>query len=91
MLKLLAVARTLFLVFIVAFTIRSMPWAMEVPRTHDEQYARVAASASALSRAAWYAVGWIAFETVAGWWLATRRPRAGDAAAAGEPPAPKLP
>jgi hypothetical protein len=90
MLKLMAVVRTLFLVFIVAFTVRSMPWAIEVPKTHDEQYARVAASASALSRAAWYAVGWIGFETIVGWWLATRRARpAQPAAGARDAAAPK--
>jgi hypothetical protein len=75
LMKALAVLRTVFLLFIVYFTVTSMPFAMDVPRTHDEQYARVAASASALQWACWYAIAWIAFETALGWWLALHPPR----------------
>jgi heme A synthase len=90
MLKAMAVLRTLFLVFIVAFTVRSMPWEVQVSRTFDEQYARYAAAVSSLSRAAWYAVAWIALETALGWWMATRRRPAPPAPAepSAAPPAP---
>jgi hypothetical protein len=75
MLKVLAVLRTVFLIFIVAFTVRSMPWSMDVSRTFDEQYARCSDALSLVIRAAWVAIGWIAFETAVGWWLATRPPK----------------
>jgi len=78
MVKLLAVLRTLALVFIVGYTVRAMPWFGSVPRTLDEQYARCAGSLDLLVRAAWISVAWIAFETAVGWWMATRggRPQA---------------
>lgn len=85
MLKVMALLRTVFLVFIIAFTVRSMPFSMEVPRTLDEQYSRASAAVGQLQRAAWYAIGWIAFETAVGWWLASRRPRPSRAVA--PPPA----
>lgn len=75
MLKALAVLRTVYLVFIVGYTVRAMPWFMEVARTFDEQYARCSSALSVLLRAAWFAIAWIAFETAIGWWLATRRPK----------------
>lgn len=72
MLKLLAVLRTLFLAFIVYLTFRAMPWYLDMAQTHDESYARCTASLAAVGRAAWIAVGWIAFETVVGWLMAVR-------------------
>ena len=75
MLKVLAILRTLFLIFIVGFTVRAMPWFSTVPRTFDEQYSRCSAAVSLLSRAAWFAIAWIAFEAAVGWWLATRPPK----------------
>jgi hypothetical protein len=75
MLTALAVLRTFFLVFIVAFTVRAMPWNIEVARTFDEQYARYAAAVSSLQHAAWYAIAWIAFDTAASWGLALRARR----------------
>ncbi len=75
MLKVLAVLRSLFLVFIVGYTVRAMPWWTNVARTFDEQYARCSDALSLIIRAAWVAIAWIAFETLAGWWLATRPPR----------------
>ena len=72
MLKVMALLRTVFLVFIIAFTVRSMPFSVDVARTFDEQYARYALAVAQLQRAAWYAIGWIGFETAVGWWLATR-------------------
>jgi hypothetical protein len=89
MLTALAVLRTFFLVFIAAFTVRAMPWNLEVARTFDEQYARYAAAVSSLQHAAWYAIVWIAFDTAASWVLALRgRRRAAPAAAVPPPPSP---
>ncbi len=75
MLKVMAVLRTVYLVFIIGFTARAMPWFASVPRTLDEQYSRCAGSVSLLMRSAWFAVAWIAFETLVGWWMATRPPK----------------
>jgi hypothetical protein len=75
MVKILAIVRTLFLVFVVGYTARAMPWWASVARTFDEQYARCSDALSLLIRAAWLAIAWIAFETAVGWWLATRPPR----------------
>jgi hypothetical protein len=89
MLKALAVVRTIFLIFIVGFTIRAMPWSTQVARTFDEQYARCSDALALLVRAAWIAIAWIAFETAVGWWMATRPPKHGPATpklGGGEPP-----
>jgi hypothetical protein len=90
MYKALAVLRTVFLVFIVGYTIRAMPVFTSVANTFDEQYARCSASLNLVLRAAWIAVAWIAFETVMGWVLARRpaRPKApaGSSAAPPQPP-----
>lgn len=75
MLKLLAAARTVVLIFLVGSTVRAMPWWSSVPRTFDEQYSRCSSAVSLLIRAAWMAIAWIAIETVLGWWMATRRPK----------------
>jgi hypothetical protein len=83
MLKVLAVLRTLFLVFIVGYTVRAMPMFLDVARTFDEQYARCSAAVGLLARAAWIAIGWIALETAIGWWVASRRGKG--------PPAPTVP
>ncbi len=72
MLKVLAVLRSIFLIFIIGYTMRAMPWTTSVARTFDEQYARCSSSVDLLLRAAWVAVAWIALETVAGWWMALR-------------------
>ena len=76
MLKTLAVLRTLFLVFIIGYTLRAMQFWADFPRTLDEQYSLCAQIRSMLVRSVWFAIGWIALETLIGWWLATRRPRA---------------
>jgi hypothetical protein len=90
MLKVMAVLRTLYLLFIVGFTsFYAMPWFTTVPRTFDEQYSRCSASVSLLIRSAWFAIAWIAFETVVGWWMATRPPKLhekGLPRGGGEPP-----
>jgi ABC-type Fe3+ transport system permease subunit len=91
MLKVLAVLRTVFLVFIVGYTVYAMagPWA-DVARTFDEQYARCAAGLAQLRNAAWLAILWILLETIIGWFLATRahrRPKLpGADLPRGEPP-----
>jgi hypothetical protein len=76
MLKVMALLRTVFLLFIIPFTIRAMPFTVDVTRTFDEQYARYATAVGGLQRACWLAITWIAFETAVGWWLATRKSRA---------------
>ena len=81
----MAVLRTVFLAFLVYVTVQAMPWSLELARTEAENYARVAAAVSGLQRAAWYAVGWIGFDAVVGWWLALRG--RGRKAAAASPPA----
>ena len=88
MLKTLAVLRTIFLIFIIGYTVRAMPFFTSVARTFDEQYARCAQGISLLLRSAWIAIAWIALETVLGWWMATRRPKVAPAipASSGEPP-----
>ena len=85
MYKALAVLRTLYLVFIVGYTIRAMPIFTSVSNTFDEQYARCSSSLNLVVRAAWLAIAWIAFETIVGWLLASRSRPASRAAV---PPAP---
>jgi hypothetical protein len=67
MTKALAVLRTVYLLFIVGYTVRAMPLVTSVSRTFDEQYAICSSSLHVLVRAAWLAIAWIAFETVLGW------------------------
>jgi hypothetical protein len=86
LLKAMAVLRTLFLIFVVGYTVRAMPFWANVPKTFDEQYARCAENVGLVSRAAWLAIGWIAFETIVGWWLATRDGQRKLLADAGAPP-----
>ncbi len=74
MLKALTVLRTVFLVAIAGYTVWAMPWTINA-RTFDEQYARCSASLSMMIRAAWIAIAWIAFDTLVGWWLASREAR----------------
>jgi hypothetical protein len=83
MIKVLAVVRTVFFVFILGYTL-----SMVMPRyfgsmTHtlDEQYARCVDTAGFMLRALGFAVGWIAFETAVGWWMALRPGRKATAAA----------
>jgi H+/Cl- antiporter ClcA len=81
MLKVLAVLRTIVLVFIVGYTIRAMPVFTSVANTFDEQYARCSSSLNQVVRAAWLAVAWIVVETVLGWIIARRKPAAAPPAA----------
>jgi hypothetical protein len=73
MLKLMAVLRTLFLIFIGIYSVRTLPWGWSM--TFDEEFARCTATRALALRAAWISIGWIAFETAVGWWMATRRPK----------------
>jgi hypothetical protein len=82
MYKALAVLRTVFLVFIVGFTV----WT-----TALASYPSAVESARAVGSAAWIAIAWIGFETLVGWLLASRsRPNSGTRLppppAAGSPP-----
>jgi hypothetical protein len=87
MLKALAIVRTVFLIFIVGFTVRAMPIFVNPARTFDESYARCADSLGLVQRAAWIAIAWIALETAIGWFVATRRSKLSvSAPKAGEPP-----
>jgi hypothetical protein len=87
MLKVLAVLRTTYLVFVVGYTIRAMPpFLTSVARTFDEQYAICSSSLHLLVRAAWLAIAWIALETLVGWIVATRARRPLPSAPASSPP-----
>jgi hypothetical protein len=87
MIKALAIVRTVFLIFIVGYTVRAMPVFVNQARTFDESYARCADSLSLMNKAAWFAIAWIAFETVVGWLMASRRPKVAEKAPqGGEPP-----
>jgi len=91
MYKALAVLRTIYLLFIVGYTVRAMPIFTSVSNTFDEQYARCSTSLSLAVRSAWLAIAWITFETVVGWILASRARRVGAARISPdrqEPPAP---
>ena len=91
MYKALAVLRTVYLLFIVGYTVRAMPIFSSVSNTFDEQYARCSTSLNLAMRAAWFAIAWITFETVVGWILASRTRRPGTARIPTdrqEPPAP---
>ena len=89
MLKFVAVLRTLFLVFIVGYTVRAMTWTFDLPTDSAQAYNLCRAGLSALRKAAWFAIGWIALETAVGWWLAARVARTKltvNAPKGGEPP-----
>ena len=88
MLKVFAVLRTIYLVFIVGYTVRAMPFFTSVAGTFDEQYARCSAALGLVVRAAWLAVAWIALETVVGWIAVGRRRREAAATAAAQAPPP---
>jgi hypothetical protein len=72
MLKVLAVLRTAFLIFIVAFTIRATPMFIGLPSDINEPYQIAKVSNDRFQRCIWVAISWIALETAIGWWLARR-------------------
>ncbi|HEX9399905.1 MAG TPA: hypothetical protein VF912_07340 [Anaeromyxobacter sp.] len=85
MLKALAVLRTVFLVFIVGYALRVLPWGWS--RTFDEEFARCTATRAIAIQAAWMAIAWIALDTLLSWWLATRAPKLHEEIPrGGEPP-----
>ena len=85
MLKALAVLRTIFLVFLTGYTVRTLPWGWS--RTFDEEFARCTATRAIAIQAVWMAIAWIAFDTVVSWWIAARRPKLPVATPkGGEPP-----
>jgi hypothetical protein len=85
MYKAMAVIRTLFLLFIVGFTLISAPteiWGSATLAVSIESLRR-------LNRAAWIAIAWIALETLLAWIVIRfRRPKATPAS---EPPPPAPP
>lgn len=90
MLKVMAVLRTVFLIFIVGYTVmRATPFQIGLPVASAAAYDTARHSLSAMTKAAWFAIAWIAFETLVGWWLATRSPKLherGLPRPGGEPP-----
>ena len=86
MLKALAVLRTLFLIFIVVFTLRGMPiWGTDQDLRRAVRALLGVAGLDHDRRLD--AIAWIAFETAVGWWLATRQSRRSSSAAAPPPKA----
>jgi hypothetical protein len=69
MIKVMAVLRTVFFVFILGYTLWATPIAAMWPKG---VLAVNVESVRALSRATWIAVGWIALETAIGWVMAKR-------------------
>ncbi len=86
MLKLLVALRTVFFVFLLGYTLRTLPWGWS--RTFDEEFARCTATRALAIQAVWFAIAWLAFDTAVGWWMATRprKSKAEDVPKGGEPP-----
>jgi hypothetical protein len=70
--KVMAVVRSLYLIFIVGFAARGLPLFWSVTRTFDEQYARCSNALKIVQNAAWLSIAWIALETAVGWWMVAR-------------------
>jgi hypothetical protein len=87
MAKTLAILRTVYLVFIVGYTLRALPLALMWSGEGRRGVVTVGLEAvENVARAAWLAIAWIALEAALGWarvWLDRRRSRA-----AAPPPAP---
>jgi hypothetical protein len=89
MLKMIAVVRTVVLLLILGSGVRATPWSLTLPPNSAILYDKCRVSLSELQVTAWLAIGWIALETVVGWWLATRKPKlheTGVPKPGGEPP-----
>jgi hypothetical protein len=71
----LTVFRTLFLTYLVYYTFRATPLIMGLPQNVTDPYPICRESNTSLQKAIWMALGWIAFETVVGWWHWTRAGR----------------
>ena len=91
MLKVMAVLRTLFLVFIVGYLLRELPVLLLM--SSDSKQGNITISIELLKQVAsvaWLAIGWVALETALGWlriWLEARK----AAKAAAPPPPPPEP
>lgn len=89
-LKVMALLRTLFLLFLLGYTLaRALPWQVGLPVASSAAYDTCRASLAASTKAIWMALAWIAFEAAVGWWLATRPPKLAVKdvpKAGGEPP-----
>jgi hypothetical protein len=75
MLKVLAVLRLIFLIFILAFTLWAMPMQFGLPRDQTVAYNTCALHLVRMQWAAWLALGWIALDTALSWFLAMRAPK----------------
>jgi hypothetical protein len=81
--KILAGLRTAFLAFILYYTVKNTPILFGLPADINEPYKICRDSYEMVKSATWIAIGWIAFETALGWFLATRAPKPAPAPAAG--------
>jgi len=91
MLKVMAVLRTVFLVGIFGYMLWALPLGILVSgNATREAVCFKVPDLDKVSIGAWFAIGWIALETILGWsrvWLADRKAAKAKAAAAA-PPAP---
>jgi hypothetical protein len=78
--KILAAVRTVFLAFIIFYTIKNTPILFGLPDDINEPLRICKAAYSSTSGATWMAIAWITFEVLVGWWLALRKPAAATAA-----------
>lgn len=86
---LLAVVRTVVLVFVVGYGGRGFFFlALHTPRTFDEQYSICAANNSILERAMGIAIAWLLIEAAASWIMALRARKVHRRAPAAPPSAP---
>ncbi len=95
MLKVMAVLRTLFLAGIAGYLVWALPLGIlfSGSDTRDAACFKVV-DIDKISSGAWFAVAWIAMETVLGWtrvWLAARKAASTAAPAPGQPSAPAAP
>ena len=76
MVKVMAVLRTAFLLFIVGYTVlRATPFQIGLPAGSAAAYDTCRVSLAEMSKACWMSIAWIAFDALVGWWMATRRPK----------------
>ncbi len=76
MLKVMAVLRTLYLIFILGYTVLfATPFQFGLPTGSAAAYDTCRVHLGAMTKACWLAIAWIGFETLVGWWMATRAPK----------------
>ncbi|MFO0581558.1 MAG: hypothetical protein U0229_04725 [Anaeromyxobacter sp.] len=83
--KILAAVRTVFLAYLIFYTIKNTPILFGLPDDINEPLRICKNAFSATSSATWMAIGWIGFEVVVGWWLALRKPASASAAPPASP------